>query len=111
MASRTRHMHTVSRGYLAGFADPSAPYEKPHVWRFERQADEPKLVGVRKTSAQTDIYTLWTEAGKSDISIETELLDKTVENGFSSLVALLESGREPSYWGWRQLSRFIAFQL
>lgn len=111
MASRTRHMHSVPRSYLVGFADPSGPHEKPHVWRFERQADEPKLVGVRKTSARTDIYTLWTVAGKPDISIETELLDKTVENGFSRLVALLESGREPSYWGWRQLSRFIAFQL
>jgi hypothetical protein len=111
MPSRTRHMHTVPRGYLAGFADPSAPYEKPHVWRFERQADEPKLVGVRKTSAQTDVYTLWTETGKPDMSIETELLDKTVENGFSGLVALVESGRAPSYWGWRQLSRYMAFQL
>jgi hypothetical protein len=104
-------MHTVSRGYLAGFAYSAAPYGKPHVWRFERGSVESKLVGVRKTSAQTDIYTLWTETGKPDASIETELLAKTVEDGFPSLVALFELGREPSHWGWRQLSRYIAFQL
>ena len=111
MASRTSHMHTVPRGYLAGFADRSAPRDKPHVWRFERRLDEPKLISVRNVSVRRDIYALWTAAGVPDISIETELLSKTVDDGFPELIALLESGQEPSYWGWRRLSRFIAFQL
>src|SRR5438874_13837689 len=111
MASRTSHMHTVPKGYLAGFADRSAPRDKPHVWRFERRSSEPKLIGVRHVSVRRDIYALWTAAGTPDLSIETELLDKSVESGFPELIALLQSGKAPSYWGWRRLSRFMAFQL
>ncbi|PYT22633.1 MAG: hypothetical protein DMG57_34685 [Acidobacteria bacterium] len=66
---------------------------------------------MRDVSVRRDIYALWTEGGTPDLSIETELLDKSVENGFPDLIALLESGKEPSYWGWRSLSRFMAFQL
>jgi hypothetical protein len=104
-------MHTVPRGYLRAFADASIGRDEPHVWRFERQHDEPKPLAVSNVSVSTDIYTLWTEAGASDTSIETELLQKAVEDGFPQLARLLESGKQPSYWGWRRLSRFMAAQL
>jgi hypothetical protein len=58
-----------------------------------------------------NIYTLWTEAGSPDLAIETKLLQQGAEDGFPELIALLESGKQPSRWGWRRLSRFMALQL
>ena len=91
-------MHTVPRGYLRAFADPSILRDEPHVWRFERQHEQPKPLAVSNVSVSTDIYTLWTEAGAPDTSIEA-MLEKGVEDGFPQLVTLLQSGKQPSYWG------------
>ena len=104
-------MHTIPRSYLAAFADLSAPREKPHVWRFERQSNVPKLISLRDISVKRDIYTLWTEDGQPDLSIEMRVLAEGVEDGFSNLIASLEAGKQPPYWRCRQLSRFMAFQL
>ena len=48
MGKRTRHMHTVPRGYLRAFADTSIARNEPHVWRFERQHEEPKPLAVSR---------------------------------------------------------------
>jgi hypothetical protein len=111
MPRQTDHMHTVPVGYLRRFADRSVGRDTAHVWRFGREASEPRLIGVRDVSVKRGIYKLLSETKPPDIFIETELLAKTVELGFPELVALLEAGKDPSYWGWRRLSRFLAFQL
>jgi hypothetical protein len=105
-------MHTVPAGYLRAFADESVERETPHVWRFERETAEPKLIGVRDMSVSKDIYTLRrTEGGPADATIETELLSPGVEDMLPGVIQLLASGETPGEWQWRNLSRFIAFQL
>ena len=108
---RLKHMHTVPAGYLRAFRDPSADREEPHVWRYERQCDTPQLLVVGDASVKKNIYTLWTETGPPDLSVETKLLKQGAEDGFPELITLLESRKQPSGWGWRRLSRFMAFQL
>lgn len=104
-------MHTVSAGYLRAFADTSTPRRNPRLWRFEREAAQAKLISVRDASICRDIYTLRTEDGKADTTIETELLSCAVEGSFPAVVQLLSSGGTPRYWQWRDISRFMAFQL
>ena len=111
MASQTKRMHTVPEGYLRAFADRSARYQTPHVWRFERTAPEARLLGIRDISVSRKIYMLWSENAQPSTFIEKELLADTIESGFPELVASLNSDKWPSGWGWRRLSRFMAFQL
>ena len=111
MASRPDHMHTVPAGYLRAFASTSVPRRKPHLWQFGREAPLPKLISVRDASVCRDIYTLRAEDGKADTTIETELFSSAVENSFPAVVQLLSSGGTPRYWQWRNISRFMAFQL
>src|ERR1700733_15122478 len=101
---RIKHMHTVPRGYLRAFRDRSAARGQPHVWRHERQCDTARLLGTGDVSVKKNIYTLWTEAESPDLTIETNLLQQGSEDGFPELIALLESGQQPSRWGWRRLS-------
>jgi len=76
-----------------------------------RAGGQAKLIGIRNVSVCSDIYTLRTADGQADVTIETDLLDAAVEAPFSAVAKLLSSGGKPSYWQWRHLSRFMAFQL
>ena len=111
MAGRPEHMHTVPAAYLRTFSDTSAPRRSPHLWRFDRETAQVKLISVRDVSISRDIYTLRTEGGAPDTTIETELLDAAVENHFPAVVQFLIAGGTPQYWQWRHIFRFVAFQL
>src|SRR2546421_815863 len=111
MAGRPKHMHTVPAGYLRAFADRSAWRRNPHLWRFEREAAQAKLISVRDASVCRDIYTLRTEDGKADTTIETELLMSAVEDPFPAVVQLLRSGGAPSYWQGRGVILRFEFLL
>jgi hypothetical protein len=111
VANRPEHMHTVPAGYLRGFADTSASRRNPRLWRFEREAGLAKLISVRDASVCRNIYTLRSDDGKADTTIETELLSSAIEHSFPSVVQLLSYGGRPSYRQWRVVSRFMAFQL
>jgi len=103
-------MHTVPKGYLRAFADKSPSRGAPNVWQFGREATEGKLISVRDASVRTDIYTLRGEDGRADTRIETELLS-VVDSVFPAAVHSLSSGETPEYWDWRNIFRFMAFQL
>jgi hypothetical protein len=104
-------MHAVPAGYLRAFADTSAPHRNPHVWQYGRQTAQVKLISVRDAAVCRELYTLRTEHGKADTTIETALLAPCVEDPFPAVVQLLSSGETPRYWQWRHISRFTAFQL
>jgi Protein of unknown function (DUF4238) len=110
MANRPAHMHTVPAAYLRAFADGSAPRRNPHLWRFDRETAQAKLISIQDASVSRDIYTLRTEDGKADTTIET-VLSSAVEDSFPPVVRLIAAGGRPRYWQWRHLSRFMAFQL
>ena len=111
MASRTSHMHTVPAAYLRPFADTSVHLRNPHIWRFERQTAQAKLIGIRDVSVSRDIYTLRNKNGEVDTTIEKELLGETVENPLPAVIQSLTSGGRPTYWQWRSVFVFMSFQL
>jgi hypothetical protein len=111
MAARPSHMHTVPAGYLRAFADKVARRRNPHIWQAGRETAQTKLISVRDASICKDIYTLRHDGGESDTTIETELLGSAVDESFPAVVQMLGSGKNPSYWQWRHISRFMAFQL
>jgi hypothetical protein len=104
-------MHTVPAGYLRAWADLSAPREKPHLWQFAREATQAKLISVRDAAVRRDIYTLRTDSGIADTTIETDLLSPLIEDPFPNVVQLLASGGRPDGAQWRTVFRFMAFQV
>ncbi len=111
VADHPEHMHTVPAGYLRAFADTSAPRRNPHIWRFERETAQARLISVRNAAVTRNIYRLRTEGGEADTAIETELLSSAVDDCFPPVVQLISSGGTPTYRQWRDVSRFMAFQL
>jgi hypothetical protein len=111
MANRPRRMHTVSAGYLRAFVDASAPRRNAHLWRHERETATSKLISVLDASVRRDIYAVRLQDGQTDTTIESALLSSGVEQPFCEAVKLLEASTPLSYWPWRHVSRFVAFQL
>jgi hypothetical protein len=79
-----------------------APFSQNQMHSIERSWSQRGTLGRG--------YTLRSEDGKADTTIETELLPK-VEDSFPTVVQLLSSSGMPTYWQWRVISRFMAFQL
>ena len=104
-------MHTVPAGYLRAFAETSGLKRHPHVWRFDRELRETKLISVRDACVCKDVYTLKVGTIDSDTTIETTLLREGVDAALPPVLQVLASSGTPAYWQWRDLSRFLAFQL
>jgi hypothetical protein len=88
-------MHTVPAGYLRAFADESTHRRNPHLWQFERSGDDGKLISVRDAAVSRDIYTLRTENGATDTTIETDLLAPAADDPLPAVVRLLNRGGRP----------------
>lgn len=110
MVKRAQHMHTVPGSYLRAFADITARRRNPHLWQFDRQTELHKPISIRDASVRRNIYTLRTQNGTPDTTIET-LLDSNIESPFAKVVRLLGCGQTPEYWQWRSVSRMVAVQL
>ena len=104
-------MHTVPAGYLRAFADIEGARKKPHLWQYDRIGQGAELVSIKDASVSRGIYNLKREDGTSDQTIETDLLATSVDARIPHVARLLASGGTPRTWEWRDLSRFMAFQL
>ena len=103
-------MHTVPFGYLESFAVPGSGRKEAGVWRIERAAGSARIIGVRDASVVRDLYAIVGDDGSKDVAIE-EMLLKDIDGSFCGVRDLLVSGQELRYWQWRDLSRFLAFQI
>lgn len=104
-------MHTVPAGYLREFADANVQKRNPHIWRFDRNSSEPKLISVRDASVASGIYELRRTDGTADNTVENELLAKFVDEGIREAIRAIAKRETNRYWCLRNFSRFVAFQL
>src|SRR5579872_4616745 len=111
MAGSVKRMHTVAQAYLRAFAVKSTASRTPRIWQFGRTEKEVRLVGIRDASVFRDVYTLRKKDGTADTVIEKDLLGELVEAPFPIAVQVLSSGLTPGYSQWRDIFRFVAFQL
>lgn len=72
-------MHTVSAGYLRAFADVSIAHRNARLWRYERETAISKLISLLDASIHRDIYAVRLQDGRTDTTIESELLNSGVE--------------------------------
>lgn len=89
--SEPKNQHIIPQCYLKHFIDPNTPkgYE-PYVWIFERDKKTGKKKAPKNILSETDFYTLKTNIGGKDYSIEKSLslieseyatvFDKTIKN-------------------------------
>ncbi len=103
-------MHTVPVGYLEAFAVRAPVRRKPAVWRFERNAGEAKLLGVRDVAVVNDIYTILGEDGCPDRVIEDRVLVE-IDGGYCAVRDRLVEDPKLPRDKWGALARFLAFQL
>ena len=109
-AGRTKRMHTVPEGYFEAFAVDDPSRERSGIWRFGRNGDKPKLLGLGDVEVVRDIYTIYREDGTPDIGIEDEVFCG-IEGAFCSVRDELLGRTLLSKSHWTNLARFIAAQL
>lgn len=109
-SKQTRRMHTVPSGYLESFAVRASGRKQPSVWRIERATGSARFIRVRDASVVRDIYAIFGDGGSKDVVVEDTLLNG-IDGSFCAVRDILVSGQEPRYWQWRDLSRFLAFQI
>lgn len=78
--SKYKKQHFVPKCYLKAWCDPNMPPKHtPYIWIFEKESKKVKKKAPDNIFHETDLYTIWDETGKRDL---------TIEHGFSGLEKL-----------------------
>jgi hypothetical protein len=81
---RHKRQHYVPRSYLRAWCDPDCPPgQTSYVWRFQKNGGAPRNKSPEKLFHQTDMYTVRTEDGERDLTLETNL--SRLEGEFTKL--------------------------
>ena len=82
---------------MRAWCDPDCPPgQTPYVWRFPKNGGAPRNKSPEKLFHQTDMYTVRTEDGERDLTLETNL--SRLEGEFTKLRRHGRPGSEVS-WG------------
>ncbi len=79
-----KRQHYVPRSYLRAWCDPDCPPgHTPYVWVFSKSGGQARRKSPGKIFRETDMYTVHTEDGQRDLTLETNL--SRTEEAFSKL--------------------------
>lgn len=82
--SEPKNQHIIPQCYLKQFVDPNVPIgHEPFVWIFEREKKVGRKKAPKNILAESDFYTLKTNIGGKDYTIEKSL--SRIESEYSSI--------------------------
>jgi hypothetical protein len=71
---KNKRQYYVPRSYLKAWCDPETPKSQtPYVWMFSKDRADSRKKSPEKIFCETDFYTIQTEDGKRDLSLEHNL--------------------------------------
>lgn len=77
-----KRQHYIPSSYLKAWCDPSTPSgQTPYVWRFSKDGNQNNKEVPQKIFYETDMYTIYTQDGERDLTLEYNL--SRVEGEFS----------------------------